>query len=693
MDEQVILPHCWNTQDTFLPDKKHYQGYGSYKRILRLEKHFFPSDTRWILHAEGFYGTGDVWIDGTKIGRVDGQYLGFDLDLNDCVRPEQSHLLAIRLDNRYHRGVLPGHRMPDFILYGGLVGGLWLIREPDLCLQKPTLQITCSDPLATVPQLDLACQVFNRLSRPAKVQLHYLLRDDSQQIVQTGETTLGLLPSGQSFSWEDSLRIEHPRLWELDDPHLYDIQISLHEENALVDRITQRYGLRSSEFKKGQGFFLNGQRLLLRGCNRHESIPGLGSALPPDTHRMDAEVIKRSGFNLVRLSHYPQSRFFMDACDEMGLLVYSEVASWKSVRRGSWLRAACRQMETMIRRDRNRPSVILWGMGNEARSRKAYQVLQSLIKDLDPTRPTTYAEHNLTKGNRARTLRIPDLLSVNYDIRHLDEALQGSRAGCVLISELANFPHAARGELELELVQVSWFEEYLRHILHEPGVAGYALWLFADYATERKNRNYRFSGVVDAWRVPKMSADWHAAISRRDAFLKLHGDWEIRDDPAPRSSFIFTNCERVDLFRDETLYRSLESPVPFFHQIPFEPVDLVAKGMKFGEIVESRLVPFDKARQVSLRAKLSAFDVVAPKTITLDLFVVDSKGRHVPTFKGSAQVQIEGPVRCNTCSEGGVFPLAGGIGRTFLICTGDSGTIRIRGHSEGLLSDEITVQI
>ena len=692
MDQPVCLPHSWNTQDTFFPGTKHYQGFGSYKKAFFVDPSFFLPHTRWTLHADGFYGLGDVWLDGAKLTDVDGQFLGFALDLTEHLRPGEEHLLAIRLDNRARRNVLPGHRMPDFILYGGLTGGLWLLRKPDLSIPPEHIQITYTNPLEEAPQVHLSCDVVNLSSSTRKPRLRFAIEDPSERTVATGETFLDPLKPGQSSTWTDTLRLEHPQLWDVDTPQLYTLHLSLNEENMLVDQVTQRFGLRQAEFRKGQGFFLNGQRLLLRGCNRHESIVGLGSAFTPALHRMDAELIKSLGFNLVRLSHYPQSRFFMDACDELGLLVYSEVASWKSVRGGRWLRAAMRQMKGMIERDRNRPSVLLWGMGNESRSRRTYRVLQELIQELDPTRLTTYAEHNLAKGKRAATLSIPDLLSVNYDVRHLDDALEYSRAGCILLAEIANFPHAVRGHPDLELVQVSWFEEYLRHILHEPAVAGYALWLFSDYATERKDRNFRRSGVVDSWRLPKMSAAWHAAIARKDPFLKICGDWGIRDGGKPRPVFVFTNCDRVDFHRGETLLSSTEKPVPFLHEIPFEPVDLVAKGLKNDIEVESRLCPFGEAHKVTLSADLSDPSLPGPETVVLDVLSVDEEGHQVLDWIGSAKIQVEGPAMRHFCMETGMIPMAGGMGRTFLTSTGEPGQVLVRGQAEGLLPYEITVK-
>ena len=157
-------------------------------------------------------------------------------------------------------------------------------------------------------------------------------------------------------------------------------------------------------------------------------MPGFGNALPVQQHRQDALLIKQMGCNFVRLSHYPQHPAFLDACDELGILVYAEIATWKSVRTGRWLKSACRQMRDMIRRDRNHPSIILWGMGNESRSRKAYAALREIAEQEDGTRAVTYAENHLYRAKREKTVGIPDVWGCNYELDALEEGRDAESA-------------------------------------------------------------------------------------------------------------------------------------------------------------------------------------------------------------------------------------------------------------------------
>ncbi len=140
--EKVALPHCWNTTDTFQYGLFSYSGWGAYRRHGTLPTSTVGNAISWRLCAGGFYGVGDVWFDGHRLARVDGQYLGTTIDLPP-LRGATGHLMAFRLDNRWHRNVLPGFRQPDFILHGGLAGGVWLEGVPELHLDTDRIRIDC----------------------------------------------------------------------------------------------------------------------------------------------------------------------------------------------------------------------------------------------------------------------------------------------------------------------------------------------------------------------------------------------------------------------------------------------------------------------------------------------------------------------------------------------------------------------
>jgi beta-galactosidase len=406
--EQVDLPHCWNRHDTFQHGRRSYSGRGVYRRPFVLPDS--PSGHgSWRLRSEGFYGWGDVWIDGQTIARIDGQYLGFDVDLPVSLSAGQ-HLLAIRLENLWQRRVLPGKRNPDFLLYGGLAGRMWLEWVPTLHIDRNRVEVVCTPGPEGAEIVELRWGINGLDEAPDNARLTWKVTGaDGEQVAAAGPVPVG--DGTESIS----TLILKARCWSPDDPQLYRAEGLLETDNGTEDAVGVQFGITRAEFRPDEGFFLDGERVDFHGCNRHESIPGLGSALPEEFHRADARLLKDYGCNFVRLSHYPQHPAFLDACDELGIMVYAEIASWKSVSSSSdWRRAARRQMRDLILRDRHHPSVIVWGMGNESRSRKAYLEMREIARELDPGRPVTYAENHLYRARREKTIGIPDIWSINY---------------------------------------------------------------------------------------------------------------------------------------------------------------------------------------------------------------------------------------------------------------------------------------
>ncbi len=506
-DDALTLPHCWNEQDAFQDGVAYYRGWGSYRRSFDIAEYADPTGLFcWRLVSEGFYGTGDVWLNGKRLGKVDGQYLGFDFEVSDALRFDGDNVLGIRITNRCASDVLPGIKMPDFLLYGGLSGRLWLERVPRVRIDRQWTRI-----VANGGEVQIDAVLVGALSDAHQFEWQ-IVDEDLVQVCDATEPALAsaLLDHesrgdvGSHFVTK--LSVTNPRLWDVDSPHLYLAKGILKRDGNVVDSVCIRFGIRHAEFRPREGFFLNGKRVALRGCNRHESMPGFGRALPLWLHREDAEQIKAMGLNFVRLSHYPQHPAFLDACDELGILVYAEIASWKSVRGGRWLRRACKQMHDMVVRDRNHPSVILWGMGNEGRHRGAYQRLYGVCKALDPDRSVIYAENHFYRARRKRTLGIADVWGMNYEFDALEQGCAASRLKCVVVSECSNEPHTERGNLSAERKQLATVQKDLERLDKVPYVAGFTLWCFNDYSTLRKARYKRYSGIVDAWRIPKLSA-------------------------------------------------------------------------------------------------------------------------------------------------------------------------------------------
>ncbi len=666
--EKVDLPHCWNETDSFRAGIKYYRGPGSYRLNFILPALSADADgSRWFLVAEGFYGTGDVWLNGVRVDFVDGQYLGFRLDVTPLLRWNDGNILGIRLTNRCARHVLTGIADPDFLLYGGLSGKLCIERVPLLHFDDAGVQVICRDVSAEGAQVDISCLVAGSGShgRPGMVRWRVYDHEDGLVAELNASEPKPSGPDGMR-DCNAAVMLKSPRLWSIENPALYHAEGLLFDGDRVTDRVVKRFGIRSARFARNQGFFLNGRRVRLRGCNRHESMPGFGNALPANLHRLDAELIKQAGLNFVRLSHYPQNPAFLDACDELGILVYAEIATWKSVRAGRWLESACRQMNDMIRRDRNHPCIILWGMGNESSCREAYVRLSELAHGLDPARPVIYAENHFYRASRHRVIGIPDVWGCNYELDAFNEGLSASRLGAVLVTECSNYPHALRGSRIEEARQVDLILRDVRAIESRAFVAGYTLWSYDDYATMRKNRYKRHCGIVDAWRVPKMSFALLQALNLESPFLKIFGDWEAAGPSGEREVHVMTNCDKVVFSVDGREIAAANGSACFVQNLPYRRAVLTATGVKDGAPdAVALLEPFEEPCRLVLAARRPARKTDAGDAVVVDVSVCDSGGRVVESFDGEIEVAADSPFRLRSGIPGKV-QVSSGVGVAML---------------------------
>jgi beta-galactosidase len=682
------LPHTWNRHDTFQVGVEYRRGYGSYRRQLRVPHPAgAPSDTRWFICSEGFYGTGEIFLGGRELAKIDGQFLGFEVDATESLATADSHALGIRLTNACSRDVLPGIKMPDFVLHGGLAGRCRLVGLPPLRLLQEESWVRIREIVSNPARIDLLCAAVNQTDSPRKVRARWrIVAPSGGRILEFESEAVEVAPGARNPIDISGVTLDDPVLWHIASPELYTIEVELVEE-GVVDCVSFKTGIRTAEFSR-DGFFLNGSRLMLRGCNRHESIPGIGSAMTPGLHRLDAELVHEFGCNFVRLSHYPQHPSFLNACDELGILVYAEIATWKSVRGGGWLRNARKQMRDMVRRDRHHPSVILWGMGNESRHRKAYVELGEICRESDDTRPTVYAENHLYRGRRHDTLGIPDVLGLNYEIERIEEGERESKRGSVVISECSSYP-TPRGDIEAQVAQVEMLVRDLSTMEKRPCLAGYAVWCYNDYATLRKKRYVRHSGIVDAWRMPKLSAYLMQALTGDCPCLVIAGDWSEITGKTARELHIVSNCGEISLNTAGETRTTLTADPYAVCRIDFSGETLVAEGKWNQQPVQFQLEPWSRATAMHALNPRPRWDL--DETAWIDIHAVDARGRRVLDYNGEVLVNVEGPAQALCHRPDNVVPVDLGLGRVFILSSGEPGDVVVTISSGPLAGARVTV--
>ena len=369
----ATLPHTARVEAlvTGPPGSETYQWQGTawYRKTFTVP---VEAEGRSVwLKFEGAMNVADVWLDGQRLGRHLGGWTPFGFDLTDRVRPGAEHVLAVRLDNTDNAltGPKPLQDL-DFNYYGGLYRNVHLIVKDRLHITDPILADKVASggvfarTLAASPDEAeewVQVHVANTDRQPRTFAVRAVLEDAQGHIAAEATSAPVVLAPGSDTEVVQTLRVVGPELWSPTAPHLYTLRTEVVEDGRVVDAEETRVGLRRIEIS-ADGFVINGERLFLRGTNRHQEVPYVGYAISAAAQWRDAKKIKDAGFDYVRLSHYLHDPAFMDACDALGLVVMDCIPGWQYFDRESeaFAQLQLENCRTMIRRDRNHPCVILW---------------------------------------------------------------------------------------------------------------------------------------------------------------------------------------------------------------------------------------------------------------------------------------------------------------------------------------------
>lgn len=366
--EKVSLPHCFNAEDAVDPDVNYYQGPGWYRTLLDIKNPY--SDGRTLLHFEGAGQKTEVYIYTTKVGAHVGGYDEWMVDVTKAVEEfKQTEVckkqfggkvpLSVRCDNSRDLEMIPSN-LSDFTIYGGIYRYLNLVYTPSLSVDQLFAKAE-TDSSGKLGHLNVKARFYNPAgitSAMAELRLY----DPSGKRVAVGNIRLSNFQDDMTI-WD--IPVKKPMLWSPSKPLLYTVETII-TSSAGKFRQTEKIGFRNFEFAEKGPFFLNGQRLLLRGTHRHEDHAGVGQAMTEEMIRKEMVMMKEMGVNFIRLGHYQQSRIVLNLCDSLGILVWEEIPWCRGGLGGEVYKEQARRMLTnMIEQHFNHPSVIIWGLGNE----------------------------------------------------------------------------------------------------------------------------------------------------------------------------------------------------------------------------------------------------------------------------------------------------------------------------------------
>ena len=698
----VRLPHTCKELPFHYFDEEMYQMVSGYRKGLQVPEDW--AGRRVILTFEGVAHECEVFINGKKAYEHHCGYTAFSVDISDMLNYGVENLLAVRVDSRENLNIPPFGFVIDYMTYGGIYRDVYVevLNQNSLedAFIKPQVKIgedidIWIESEVTVRRMDSI--VFG-------VESGLLLR---QWIRKKGKSEYQLLGEKEVKQEKGILKFSgfQAELWDVESPVLYEVRTELIKDGEMQDALVVTTGFRKAEFRS-DGFYLNGRKFKIRGLNRHQSYPYVGYAMPASMQRLDADILKNElGLNGVRTSHYPQSHDFLNRCDELGLLVFTEIPGWQHIGDEEWKAQAVENVRDMVLQYRNHTSIILWGVRiNESKDDDSfYEQTNKAAHELDDTRPT----------GGVRAIRKSSLLEDVYTYN--DFIHNGKTQGCetkaeitsdmskpYLISEYNGHMYPAKA-YDCENKRA---EHAIRHanvldaVAEQSDIAGSFGWCMADYNTHKdfgSGDRICYHGVLDMFRNPKQAAAVYASQQEKNPVLEVSSSMDIGEHPASNweSVYIFTNADSVRMYKNNRFIHEYKSSDSNWRHLAHGPIlinDFIGdwdwggastqfrfEAIKNKEIVKT--VIKEPMKQVSLRVwadhyalkEERGYDVAA-----VWIQAVDENGNVLNFYNEPVCFEIEGE---GALIGPGVIALQGGMGGTYVKSEGIPGKILLKIHS------------
>src|SRR5436853_5234257 len=697
--DAVVIPHTNIPLPWHGFDEKTYEFVSLYRRRFKLPAE--ARGSRVFVDFEGVMTASTVWINGTRLGEYKGGYTPFSFDLTPHVDFDGENVLVVAVDSTERPDIPPFGYEIDYLTFGGIYREVSLRVVPASFIEN--IFAKPMDVLAHA-SVDVECFVQHLEASREPLLLEVDIRDGEkvlakgqQRVPPSNDTTQ---PVSQTVHLDNLGAV---KLWDLTHPSLYSVHVRLLRGTNVIDEDRRTVGFREAQFTD-HGFELNGKVVKLRGLDRHQTFPFVGQAMPARVQRRDAQILRNKlKCNIVRASHYPQSRHFLDACDEIGLLVLEEIPGWQHIGDAAWQDISVDNVQRMIRRDWNHPSIILWGVRiNESRdNHDFYTRTNALSHQLDPTRQT----------GGIRYFQESEFLEDVFTMNDFGFPLKPPNHPRYLNTEFVGHTYPTKTIDQVERLT----EHTLRHarihnqLASNPQYAGGIGWCAFDYNTHAdfgSGDRICYHGVTDIFREPKPAAGFYKSqcdpaeeIVLEPAFHWARGDESIGFSKA----VVCSNCDHLKFYIAEKLVAEVDPDRAEFQHLRYPPFS-VNLGELFHKWGDLRIEGYIQGKQVIARnysgAGVDKKFVLRPDDAHLIadgadstrvvMRVTDDFGAIKPFADDSIRLEIEGPAERIGDNP---FSVVGGTGAVWIRAKEQPGAVRLTAIHPQLGPQVITFEI
>jgi beta-galactosidase len=697
---RVTVPHTNLREPWHSIDEKSYEFVSVYRRRFRLPA--AARGQRVFVDFEGVMTASTVWLNGVRLGEYKGGFTPFSFELTPHIDFDRDNVLAVEVDSTERPDIPPFGYEVDYLTFGGIYREVSLRIVPQTFIENIFAQP--KDVLSAHQSLDVQCFLeSSKKSLEPGLTLEAALYDGDKLLAKTVQD----LPASNGEGIPPiTLHLDNLgaiQLWNLRSPKLYRVEVRLLRGDQLLDNDTRRIGFREARFTP-QGFSLNGKVVKLRGLDRHQTFPWVGQAMPARVQRQDALILRKNlKCNIVRTSHYPQSRHFLDACDDIGLLVLEEIPGWQHIGDLPWQDISVDNVSRMIRRDWNHPSIILWGVRiNESLdSHDFYTRTNAMAHQLDATRQT----------GGIRYLYNSELLEDVFTINDFGWPLKAPNHPLYLNTEFVGHTFPTKTIDSIERLR----EHTVRHarvhdqLASDPQYAGGIAWCAFDYNTHDNfgsGDRICYHGVTDIFREPKPAAGFYRSQCDPDeeivlvpAFHWARGDESI----GFTNALVSSNCDHLKFYIAGKLVAEADPDRKQFPHLKYAPftADLTNSFKHWGDL---RIDGYIQGKQVVSRSFSgkgidqkftllpddTALIADGADTTRVVLRVTDEFDAIRPFAADAIRFELTGPAQLIGDNP---FSLIGGNGAVWIRATEQPGKVRLTAHHPYLGAQHVEFEI
>ena len=715
-DWAVELPFVWDESlesHGFKPLGRRYPetSVGWYRREFEVPE--ADAGKRLVLEFDGAFQDALVFVNGTQVGRSVTGYTPFSFDLTDFLFVGGKNCIAVRVDASYGEGW--------FYEGAGIYRHVWLTKTDSLHLgaNESWVRTEVKDGKAL---LKFGTAVVNEGTKAESAAVSWLVRDSKGTIIPQGAGAGHSAPiqPDESAEFTGEMWLDNPKLWSLEEPNLYTVEVSVSVAGKTRDAERVSFGVRTVHFDADKGFFLNGKPVKIQGTCNHQDHAGVGSAIPDRLQWFRLAVLKEMGSNAVRTSHNMPTPEWVEACDRMGMLMMCETRQMASSVEGM------AQLETMIKRYRNSPSIILWPIGNEEnhlqndQAELGEKIAASVVRrchELDPTRVVSAAVNGSNAKGVSNAL---DIIGFNYNLKFPDEFHAKHPKLPVYGSETASTV-STRGEYATDKMRnvVSAYdvnhpewangtEEWVSFYGTREWLAGGFAWTGFDYRGEPTpykwpSINSQF-GIADTCGFPKDNHFYYKSWWGSEPVLHLFPHWNFAGKEGEQIPvWVYSNLDEVELLvNGKSLGK--KKVARFGHaewKAVYEPGAIEARGWKDGKLALTEKRETTGAPvAIRLTADRVEIDADGEDVAVIKVEALDTEGRAVPTamnligFKVSGSGALigvgNGDPNCHESDKGSKHSLFNGLAQVIVQASKQAGEIVIEAVKEGWDGPELT---